>query len=62
MTYGIEAFDSQSGQLVAAAVRELTPGAFDVGATLGTMETARAVARDAAAKLRARLDALQQER
>jgi hypothetical protein len=62
VTYGIEAFDSQSGQLVAAAVRELTPGAFDVGATLGTMETARAVARDAAAKLRARLDALQQER
>lgn len=60
VTYGIEAFDSQTGELLAAAVRELTPGAFDIGATLGTMDTARAVARDAAAKLRARLDALQQ--
>jgi len=60
VTYGIEAFDSRSGQLLAAAVRELTPGAFDLGATLGTKETARAVAKDAAAKLRARLDALQQ--
>jgi hypothetical protein len=61
VTYGIQAFDSQSGQLVAAAVRELTPGAFDIGATLGTMDTARAVAKDAAARLRARLDALRQE-
>lgn len=61
VTYGIEAFDSQSGQLAAAAVRELTPGAFDLGATLGTLETARAVAKDAAAKLRARLDSLQRE-
>jgi Protein of unknown function (DUF3313) len=59
VTYGVEAFDSQSGELVAAAVRELTPGAFDLNATLGTEETARAVARDAAAKLRARLDAIQ---
>ncbi|HEX6016360.1 MAG TPA: DUF3313 domain-containing protein, partial [Geminicoccaceae bacterium] len=59
VTYGVEAFDSQSGELVAAAVRELTPGAFDLNATLGTEETARAVARDAAAKLRARLDSLQ---
>jgi hypothetical protein len=60
VTYGIEAFDAQSGQLVAAAVRELTPGAFDINATLGTEETARAVARDAAAKLRERLDSLRQ--
>jgi hypothetical protein len=59
VTYGVEAFDSRSGELVAAAVRELTPGAFDLSATLGTEETARAVARDAAARLRARLDALQ---
>jgi hypothetical protein len=59
VTYGIEAFDSGSGELLAAALRELTSGAFDIGATLGSMETARAVARDAAAKLRARLDALQ---
>jgi hypothetical protein len=61
VTYGIEAFDAQSGELVAAAVRELTPGVFDLSATLGTEETARATARDAAAKLRARLDTLQQE-
>jgi hypothetical protein len=59
VTYGIEAYDSQSGELLAAAVRELTPGAFDLSATLGTEETARAVARDAAAKLRARLDSIQ---
>jgi hypothetical protein len=58
VTYGIEAFDSQSGKLVAAAVRRLTPGAFDISSTLGTMDTARAVARDAAAKLRATLDSL----
>lgn len=60
VTYGIEAFDSLSGEPVAAAVRELTPGAFDLGATLGTKDTARAVAKDAAAKLRARLDSLRQ--
>jgi hypothetical protein len=59
VTYGIEAFDSQSGKLIAAAVRRLTPGAFDISSTLGTMDTARAVARDAAVKLRARLDAIQ---
>ena len=60
VTYGIEAFDSQSGELVAAAVRRLTPGAFDISSTLGTKDTARAVARDAAGKLRARVDSLQQ--
>jgi hypothetical protein len=58
VTYAIEAFDSESGEVVAAAVRRLTPGAFDLSSTLGTKETARAVARDAAAKLRARLDSL----
>jgi Protein of unknown function (DUF3313) len=58
VTYGVEAFDSQSGELVAAAVRRLTPGAFDISSTLGTMDTAQAVARDAAAKLRATLDGL----
>ena len=55
VTYGIEAFDSQSGKLVAVAVRRLTPGAFDISSTLGTMDTARAVASDAAAKLRSML-------
>jgi hypothetical protein len=58
VTYGVEAFDSQTGELLAAAVRRLTPGAFDIGSTLGTMETAQMVARDAAAKLRATLDSL----
>ena len=58
VTYGVEAFDSQSGEIVAAAVRRLTPGAFDVSSTLGTMDTARAVARDAAAKIRATLDGI----
>jgi Protein of unknown function (DUF3313) len=41
VTYGIEAYDSRSGEPLAAAVRELTPGAFDLSATLGTEETAR---------------------
>ena len=58
VTYGIEAFDSRTDKLLAAAVRRLTPGAFDISSTLGTMDTARAVAKDAAAKLRARLDAM----
>lgn len=58
VTYGVEAFDSRSGELLAAAVRELTPGAFDIAATLGTMDTARAVAKAAAVMLRGRLDAL----
>jgi hypothetical protein len=58
VTHGIKAYDARTGERVAAAVRELTPGAFDISATLGTQETARAVARDAAAKLRARLDDL----
>lgn len=58
VTYGVEAFDSRDGRLVAAAVRRLTPGAFDMGSTLGTMDTARAVARDAAARLRSTLDSL----
>jgi hypothetical protein len=58
VTYAIEAIDSESGEVVAAAVRRLTPGAFDLSSTMGTMETARAVARDAATKLRTRLDTL----
>ena len=58
VTYGIEAKDSVSGTTLGAAIRELTPGAFDLSSTLGTLDTARAVARDAAAKLRARLDKL----
>lgn len=59
MNYGIEAFNAQSGQLLAAAVQKLTLGAFSLGATLGTRETARPVIWNAAAKLRARLDAPQ---
>lgn len=58
VTYGIEALDSRSGATLAAAVRRLTPGAFDISSTLGTKDTARAVAKDAAAKLRARLDTI----
>jgi hypothetical protein len=34
-------------------------GAFDISSTLGTMDTARVVARNAAAKPRATLDAIQ---
>jgi hypothetical protein len=56
VTYGIEVKDSVSGKVVAAAVRDLAPGAFDLGSTMGTMATAREVARGAAAMARARLD------
>jgi hypothetical protein len=56
VTYGIEARDSVSDKVLASAVRDLTPGAFDLSSTLGTTETARAVARDAAAMVRRRLD------
>ena len=41
VAYGIEADDARSRVLVAAAVRKLTPGAFDIGAMLGTIKTAR---------------------
>jgi hypothetical protein len=58
VTYAIEAIDAQSGKVQAAAVRTLTPGAFDIEATLGTMDTARAVAKHAAMMLRTRLDGL----
>jgi outer membrane murein-binding lipoprotein Lpp len=58
VTYGIEAKDSVSNKTVAAAVRDLAPGAFDLSSTLGTMDTARAVARDAAQMVRQRLDKL----
>lgn len=59
VVFGIEAFDSQSGELLAAGVRRLTPGAFDFGATMGTLDTAEAVARDAARRLREQIDQLQ---
>ncbi|MGD9510690.1 MAG: DUF3313 family protein [Geminicoccaceae bacterium] len=58
VTYGLEAFAARTGELLAAAVRRLTPGAFDLSSTLGTMDTAKVVARDAATKLRATLDSL----
>lgn len=58
VTYAVEARDSQTGKVVAAAVRHLTPGAFDIEATLGTMDTAQAVAKEAATMLRARLDSI----
>ncbi len=58
VTYAVEAKDSETGKVVAAAVRHLTPGAFDIEATLGTMDTAQAVAKEAATMLRARLDSI----
>jgi hypothetical protein len=58
VTSAVEASDSETGKVLAAAVRHLTPGAFDIEATLGTMDTAEAVAKEAATMLRARLDRL----
>lgn len=52
----VELHDSQSGELLAGAVREISPAAFDVGATLSTTDTVKASARDAATTLRDAMD------
>jgi hypothetical protein len=53
MLIALEMFDS-GGQLQAAIVRRREPDALDIPATLGTTETARAIARDFAKSIRDR--------
>lgn len=48
VTSGIEAKDTVSSKTLAAAIRDLTPGAFDLSSNLDTMDTSRAVARGVA--------------
>jgi hypothetical protein len=54
-----EVYDSQSSQLLVAAVRKYNPPVFDLEATLSTMDTARSAARQAAQNLRAAIDRVQ---
>ena len=54
-----EVYDSQSSELLVAAVRKYNPPVFDLEATLSTMDTARSAARQAAQDLRAAVDRVQ---
>jgi hypothetical protein len=58
LTILLEAFDSQTGKLLVASQRRVSPGAFDLQATLGTEETAMAVAKQVAAQVKQRFDAI----
>ena len=51
----IEVADGGNGELLAGAVRRRSPDALDIPATLSTTDTAKAVARDFAQKLREKL-------
>jgi Protein of unknown function (DUF3313) len=48
----VELYDSQTNDLLAGAVRDIAPGAFDLGATMSTNDTVKASASDAATILR----------
>jgi hypothetical protein len=52
----VEFFDAQSGELVAAAVRHIEPGAFNFEATMSTSDTVNVCAEDAATQVRDALD------
>ncbi|UEM05793.1 DUF3313 domain-containing protein [Skermanella rosea] len=54
-----EVYDSQSSELLVAAVRKYNPPVFDLEATLSTMDTARSAARQAAEDLRKGVDRVQ---
>ncbi|HUR02932.1 MAG TPA: DUF3313 domain-containing protein [Nonomuraea sp.] len=51
-----ELMDSQSGELVAAAIRRKSPDALDIGASTSTDGTIAAIAKDSASAIRAGLD------
>lgn len=51
-----ELMDSESGELVAAAVRRKSPDALDIGASTSTDGTMAAIAKDSASAIRAGLD------
>lgn len=52
----VEIYDSRSNRLLASAVRQINPGAFDFGATLSTEKTVEAAAADAGRTLQEALD------
>ena len=52
----LEISDSQSGDLLFAAVRHRSPNALDIGATLSTEETVKAVAEDIAVAVKKGID------
>jgi hypothetical protein len=52
----LEVSDSKSGTLMYAAIRHRSPNALDIGATLSTEETVKAVAEDIAEAIRSGLD------
>ncbi|UEM19766.1 DUF3313 domain-containing protein [Skermanella mucosa] len=54
-----EVYDSQTSELLVAAVRKYNPPVFDLEATLSTMDTARSAARQAAEDLRKGVDRVQ---
>ena len=54
-----EVYESQTSELLVAAVRRYNPPVFDLEATLSTMDTARSAARQAAQDLRAAVDRVQ---
>jgi hypothetical protein len=53
--YAVELYDARTNELLLAAVRRRTPDPLDVGATLSTTETVKAVAREFAEGARKRL-------
>lgn len=58
LTYAVEMRDALSNELLWAAVRSAAPGPFDTASATDTLDSARQVARDVAAKLRSRLNQL----
>jgi hypothetical protein len=58
VTVLVEAFDSETGHLLVASQRRVSPGAFDIEATLGTEQTARAAAKEVATQIKTRFDAV----
>lgn len=56
----VEAYDAKTGDLVLAGIRRRTPDPLDIPATLSTMNTVKAVARDFAVSARKRLEAMTQ--
>jgi hypothetical protein len=51
-----ELMDSETGDLIAAALRRRSPDALDIGASTSTESTVGAIAKDAAKAIRAGLD------
>jgi hypothetical protein len=57
----VEAFDSQSNDLLAAGIRRATPAVYDIEATFSTTETVRSSASGAATALREAIDKIQKK-